>query len=183
MRKLLVVLAVLVALPVLAVLVAIVWPQVLPPTVPSPWAPLSAHPLRGGAYWVRGGVSNTGFIVGKGGVIIIDAQFFSLTAKRELAAIADITPDPVNAIIITHSDPDHVNGLPVFPRGLPIIAHENTRSDMLAALANHQTRWISRPSPAMKDYLPTQLVRDRFDLDIDGVHLVLLHFDKRRLFR
>jgi glyoxylase-like metal-dependent hydrolase (beta-lactamase superfamily II) len=176
MRKLLIVLVILVAMPILAALVAVVFPQLLPPTVPNPWAALSVHPLRGGAYWVQGGVSNTGFIVGNSGVIVIDAQFFSLAAKHELQAIASITPEPVNAIIITHSDPDHVNALPVFPRGLPIIAHANTRTDMLAALANHQTRWISRPSPAMKDYLPTQLVRDRSELDIDGVHLVLLHF-------
>ena len=175
-RKLLISIGAIIALLVAAMLVVMFFPQLLPSSVPNPWAQLSVNPLRGGAYWVQGGVSNTGFIIGDKGVIVIDAQFFTVTAQHELQQIAKLTPLPVNAVILTHSDPDHVNSLPEFPRATAIFAHENTRSDMQVALSDPQIRWISRPSPEMKNYLPTQLVRDRQELDMDGVHLVLLHF-------
>src|ERR1700733_6275993 len=67
---------------------------------PSPDAPLTVTALRGGAYWVRGGISNTGFIIGDKGVIVIDAQMFAVTAKNEQAQIAKLTSLPVNEIII-----------------------------------------------------------------------------------
>jgi glyoxylase-like metal-dependent hydrolase (beta-lactamase superfamily II) len=175
-RKVLIALGSIFALLAAALLVVIFFPQVLPPSVPNPWAALAVKPLRGGAYWVQGGISNTGFIIGDKGVIVIDAQFFAVTAQHELQQLAKLTSLPVNAIILTHSDPDHVNSLPAFPRGTPIFAHENTKADMLAALSDPHIRWISRPTPEMKNYLPTQLVRDRLELDVDGVHLVLLHF-------
>jgi glyoxylase-like metal-dependent hydrolase (beta-lactamase superfamily II) len=175
-RKLLILISVIIALLATAVLVVIVRPQVLPAAVPNPWAKLTINPLRGGAYWVHGGISNTGLIVGDQGVIIIDAQFFTVAAQHELQQIAKLTPLPVNAIILTHSDPDHVNSLPAFPRGTPIYAHENTKADMQAALNDPDIRWISRPSQAMRDYLPTQPVHDRLEQHIDGVQLVLLHF-------
>ena len=41
--------------------------------------PLKVMPLKGGAYWTSGGAgANTGFIVGSGGVIVIDAKGQSL---------------------------------------------------------------------------------------------------------
>lgn len=141
---------------------------------PNPNAPLTAVPLRAGAYWVKGGVSNTGFVVGDKGVVVIDAQMFGVAARNAQAEIAKVTPNPVNAIIITHSDPDHINGLPGYPAGVEVIAHANTRSDMLAALADpHPT--FTAPPKALKDYLPTRIVGDRTTLTLDGVRLVLIH--------
>ena len=63
-----------------------------------------------------------------------------------LAEIRKVTPEPVTTIILTHSDGDHVNGLPGFPKGLTIVAHENVKRDMEKAAAD---------LPALKDYLPT----------------------------
>ena len=78
----------------------------------APTVPLVIENLGGGAYSVAGGISNTGFVVGKTSVIAIDPQMFVDTAKREMAEIAKITDKPVNTVIVTHSHPDHVNGLP-----------------------------------------------------------------------
>jgi glyoxylase-like metal-dependent hydrolase (beta-lactamase superfamily II) len=153
-----------------------VWPQFLPDTFPNPWARLVIEPLRGGVYWVRGGVSNTGFVIGDRGVVVIDPQMFPVTAKKLLRDIERLTSQPIAAIILTHSDPDHVNGLPGYPRGTTVIAHANTRADMLAALTSQQTRWISRPSAAVKDYLPSRLVTGREELELAAVRLVLLNF-------
>jgi len=52
------------------------------------------------------------------------------SSKAVLAEIRKLTPNPVEDIVLTHSDGDHVNGLSAFPKGLPILAHTNTRRDM-----------------------------------------------------
>jgi glyoxylase-like metal-dependent hydrolase (beta-lactamase superfamily II) len=135
---------------------------------------LSVMPLRGGVYWVSGGVSNTGFIVGDKGVVLVDPQMFEATARKELAEIARITPKPVDQIIVTHSDPDHINGLPAYAPGTPIIAHENARAEMLMALADPRYNGAP-PSPALKDHLPTRTLRHTEALVLDGVRVTLLH--------
>jgi glyoxylase-like metal-dependent hydrolase (beta-lactamase superfamily II) len=142
--------------------------------LPSPDAPLSIMSLRGGVYWVSGGVSNTGFIVGDKGVIAIDPQMFVVTARNELAEIAKITPKPVNEIILTHSDPDHINGLPGFPRGIDIIAHENAKRDMTGVVADPASNGTP-PPPDIQYYLPTRTISRTETMTLDGVRLVLMH--------
>jgi glyoxylase-like metal-dependent hydrolase (beta-lactamase superfamily II) len=121
--------------------------------LPSPDVRLSVNALSGGAYWVGGGVSNAGFVIGKNGVIAIDAQYFAITAKNELAEIAKITPEPVSVVILTHSDPDHINGLPAFPIGAEVIAQQNARSEMIEALADPHPNF-TKPPAELKDHLP-----------------------------
>ena len=84
--------------------------------------------------------------------------------------IAKITPKPVTHVILTHSDPDHVNGLVGFPKGLTIIAQENCKKEMEDSLNGPQAQ------AALRDYLPTQVVTKNEDVTIDGVHLRLLHY-------
>src|SRR5436853_3728659 len=78
--------------------------------------PLSVKPLNGGVYWTQGGAGgNTGIIVGKDGVIVIDAKTTPASAKEMLAEVAKITPKPVNTVSVTVSDGEQVNGLADFP--------------------------------------------------------------------
>ena len=91
-----------------------------------------------------------GFVVGKTSVIAIDAQFYEKTAANALAAIRKVTPKPVRYVVLTHSDPDHVNGLPSFPAGVEVIAHPRTKVDMLAALDG----WKINPSAPPPAYPP-----------------------------
>ena len=142
--------------------------------MPDPDVALSLHALPGGTYWVGGGVSNTGFVIGDKGVIAIDAQYFAITAKNELSEIARITPKPVNVIILTHSDPDHINGLPAFPAGAEIIAQENAKAEMVQALADLHPAF-TKPPAELKDYLPTHTVKNREDLSLDGIRVILIH--------
>jgi glyoxylase-like metal-dependent hydrolase (beta-lactamase superfamily II) len=123
---------------------------------------------------VGGGLANTGFIVGDTGVIIIDAQMFPATAKKVLHEISAITPKPLTTIILTHSDPDHVNALPAYPLGLDIIAHENTSLDMQAALDDPELTTIPTPD-GLKHYFPTKTVDSRDSLVVDGIQLELIH--------
>ncbi|MGV7243365.1 MBL fold metallo-hydrolase [Caballeronia sp. M23-90] len=127
-------------------------------TVYSAIKPLKVEPVRDDVYYVTGGFSNSGFVVGDTGVIVIDAQMFEPAANKVLKAIAGITPLPVNTMILTHSDPDHVNALPAYPRGMQVIAQDNTRAEMQAALDNPNENKTPTP-PGLKDYLPTKNVK------------------------
>jgi glyoxylase-like metal-dependent hydrolase (beta-lactamase superfamily II) len=135
---------------------------------------LSVKPLRGGVYWVTGGISNTGFVIGDTGVVVIDAQMFLPTAKAELEEIAKITPKPVNAIILTHSDPDHINGLPAYPRGMDIIAQENAKAEIQQVVEDPNSNGFPPPAD-IKNYLPTRTVRDTDSMVLNGVSVVLIH--------
>ena len=137
-------------------------------------ATLSVKPLGDDAYWVSGGIDNTGFIIGKTGVIAIDAQMFEPTAKKQLEEIARITAKPVKTIILTHSDPDHINGLPAFPRGLEIIAQENAKTEMQALAKDLHSNGFP-PGAEITNYLPTRTVKDSETTELDGVPVVLIH--------
>ncbi len=138
------------------------------PQGPPP-EPFSVNHIRNGVYWTRGGAGgNTGFVVGKEGVIVFDAKMTADSAREMLAAIAKITPKPVTHVILSHSDGDHVNGLAGFPKGVTIIAQENCKKEMEAS-KNSQM-------PAPQDYLPTQTFDKELDLTIDGVKVQLRHW-------
>jgi cyclase len=134
-----------------------------------PPEPFSVHLIKDGVYWTRGGAgANTGFVVGKDGVIVFDSKMTPDSTKEMLAAISKITPKPVTHVILSHSDADHVNGLSGFPKGVTIIAQENCKKEMEASK--------SSPMPAPQDYLPTQTVGKELDTTIDGVRVQLRHW-------
>jgi glyoxylase-like metal-dependent hydrolase (beta-lactamase superfamily II) len=136
--------------------------------------PISVMPLRGGAFWVSGGVSTAGFVIGDKGVVAIDAQTFVPVAIRERAEIAKLTPKPVNVMILTHSDPDHINGLPGWPRGMEIIAQVNAKREMELAVTDPRSNGLP-PPPEIKDYMPTRTIDGTERMTLDGVPMVLIH--------
>jgi cyclase len=137
---------------------------------PAP-APFTPHQLKPNVYWIEGGGGNSGVIIGDKGVIVVDAKTTAAGGKELLDDIARITPKPVTAVILTHSDGDHVNGLASFPAGVKVIAHENNKKEQEAALAAG-----GRGAPP-KDHLPTQVVtKNKESMKIDGVKFELLHW-------
>ena len=134
------------------------------------FAPIQTHALNGGVYWIEGGVgSNSGVVIGKDGVIVIDAKQTPESGKAVMAEVAKLTPKPVTHVIITHSNLDHVDGLPGFPKGLTIIAQENCKQQMEHPRNNPQNIDLS-------GYIPTKTVAKKESMTIDGVRFQLLHF-------
>ncbi len=118
-----------------------------------------------------GSGGNSTIIIGKTGVIVVDAKQTEAGAKDLLAEIAKITPKPVTTAIITHSDGDHLNGLVAFPAGVKIIAHENNKKEQQAAISSG-----ARGAPPA-DRLPNQVTtKTKETMTIDGVKLELYHF-------
>jgi len=137
---------------------------------PAP-APFVTHQLKPNVYWIEGGGGNSGVIVGDKSVIVIDAKTSAAGGKELLEDIAKITPKPVTAVIETHSDSDHINGLVSFPAGITIIAHENNKKEQDIAFAAG-----GRGGPP-EGYLPNQLVsKSKESLKIAGVKVELFHW-------
>ena len=57
-----------------------------------------------------GNIVNTGFIVGKDGIVVIDSGPSRLYAEQQLAAIGRLSALPVVRVYITHAHPDHFLG-------------------------------------------------------------------------
>lgn len=142
-----------------------------PQTKPAPQAPepMTFREVAKDLYLVKGGAgANTAFFVTpKQGVIVIDAKMTPEAAAEMLGGIAKVTSQPVRTIILTHSDGDHVNGLPGFPKGLEILAHENVKRDMEKAAAE---------MPALEDHLPTRTYSSGASLAGLGYKIDLRHF-------
>jgi glyoxylase-like metal-dependent hydrolase (beta-lactamase superfamily II) len=156
---------------VLAGSVASVSAQQAPAAAPAapPPAPVTSQLLSGDVYLLSGGVgSNTGAIVGKDGVIIVDTKTTADSGQQILATVAKITPKPVTTAIVTHSDGDHVNGLAAFPKGLTIISQTNCKTEM------EKSQGSAMPAPA--DHMPTKLIDTDEKVTINGVRLELLHW-------
>lgn len=137
---------------------------------------LKILPIRQGAYWVQGGRANTGFIIGKTGVIVIDAQMTADTVNQELAAIGKLTGEPVSTLIITHADPDHVGGAAWYPASANIIEQENASSEVIAAATDPGAGPVLGPMyKKLLDHPPARTIGAREDITIDGVRMTLIH--------
>ena len=144
--------------------------QQAPAQQPAP-VTLQVHQLSPTMYWVQGGGGNSGVIVGEHGVIVVDTKVRPELGKQLLDDIAQLTTKPITTVIVTHSHIDHVGGLPSFPEGVTVIAHENAIKELRANLAKGGP---GAPSPKS---IPNQAVDNaKEDLTIDGIKLELLHW-------
>jgi glyoxylase-like metal-dependent hydrolase (beta-lactamase superfamily II) len=148
-----------------------------PQAKPAPQAPepMTVQAVAKDLYLVKGGAGANAafFVTPKQGVVVVDAKMTPEAAAEMLAEIAKVTPQPVRTLILTHSDGDHINGLPGFPKGLLIFAHENVKRDIEKAATE---------MPALKDFLPTKTYASGTDLigwgyDIDMRHFGPAHTD------
>jgi cyclase len=157
-------------------LAVVVWAGLVTSAVaqqaPAAPPPITMKMLKPDVWAAVGGAGgNSTIIIGKTGVIVVDAKQTEAGAKDLLAQIAKITPKPVTTAIITHSDGDHVNGLVAFPAGIKIIAHENNKKEQQTALSAG-----GRGAPPA-DRLPNQVTtKIKEKVTIDGVKLELYHF-------
>jgi glyoxylase-like metal-dependent hydrolase (beta-lactamase superfamily II) len=117
------------------------------PAPAPPPAPFVTHQLGPNLYWIAGGGGNSGVIVGKKGVIVIDAKTTLAGGKELLDDIAKITSKPVTTVIETHSDSDHIIGVSAFPKGIAIIATESTKEGRRSRSRRRPERPSGRLSP------------------------------------
>lgn len=91
---------------------------------------VKAEKLGDTTWMLTGAGGNIGLSVGEDAVFVIDDQFAPLVPKIK-AAIAKITPKPVQFVMNTHFHFDHTGGNEAFGKdGAWIVAHDNVRKRM-----------------------------------------------------
>ena len=143
--------------------------QAAPPARPNIFQPepMTVEPIGGGLYFAKAGTgANSVFYVGNKSVTVIDVKMTAESARELQDKIAKVTDKPVATIILTHSDLDHVNGLIGFPRGLTIIASENTKKEMVEAFADEKMA-------EYRPYLPNRTFTGTMTFDAGGEVLTL----------
>ena len=69
---------------------------------------------------------NAGFIIGDGGVLIVDTFFTPVAVEELIGEIGKLTAHPIKYAVNTHYHLDHTGGNQVLAaRNVPIIAHDN----------------------------------------------------------
>jgi cyclase len=79
-----------------------------------------------GTWWIN----NAGFLVGRRGVVSVDACATERRTRAYLEAISSVSSRPVRTLINTHHHGDHTFGNYLFG-GATIVAHEATRAGVL----------------------------------------------------
>ena len=115
---------------------------------------ITSEKIADNIYIVKGGVANTGFIVGAKEVAAIDAEMTADQAKKMIDEIRKVTSQPLTKLILTHSDGDHINGLAGFPQGLDIISSVQAKNEMAEAFKAPNAQ-------ALQPYLPTKIFADK----------------------
>lgn len=82
-----------------------------------------------GSWWIN----NTGFMVGRRGVVSVDACSTERRTKDYLAAIERVSAGPVHTLVNTHHHGDHTHGNHFF-EAATIVAHEQCRQEVLESV-------------------------------------------------
>ncbi len=131
--------------------------------------PLVVSKLKDNVYFARGGVGrnvpNVGFVVGPTGVIVVDNKNSIDAEKAVLAEIAKVTPNPVIANIVLHTE--HESGIAALPAGVTIIANQD---------AKHRLETSTERDRIPPAYFPNKWVGKDETMTLAGIRVRLLHF-------
>jgi glyoxylase-like metal-dependent hydrolase (beta-lactamase superfamily II) len=169
-------------IPLLLTMVTQAW---LPPDVLAQGrrfeGPLETVPLRDNlSMLVMEPAGNILVSAGEDGVMLIDDQFAPMT-PRIVAAIGELSDQPIRYLFNTHWHGDHTGGNGNFgAEGVVIVAHDNVR----ARLTTEQFHLVfkARSAPRSPEHLPVVTFSDTmtfyFNADVvDVVHVPVAHTD------
>lgn len=125
---------------------------------------IKATQLSDRVYMLTGMGGNIGVYVGEDGVVMVDAQYKGL-ADKIMAAIAELSDQPIKSLINTHFHSDHTgNNAPFARKGVRVIAHENVKTRLAANEKFDQ------------DGLPTVTFDNRLEVASGAASLKLQHY-------
>ena len=125
-----------------------------------------------------GDVSNTGFIIGREGVAVIDTGGSAKLGAELLKAIRSRTDLPIKYVINTHMHPDHVFGNAAFLDEKPTFVGHHKLPRALGARADRYLKINEEllgheAFEGTKIIPPALLVENKLELDLGGRTLVL----------
>lgn len=126
----------------------------------------------------RGYMNNNLVVIGREGVILVDAGSHKAAAEHILAAVRTITAKPVTHVLITHEHADHHLGLAAFP-GAKVISTEACAKG-IRSKGQGMVNWMkSRTGLSLDGTHPVtpQVVigpKSRQPMELEGVRLELI---------
>jgi quinoprotein relay system zinc metallohydrolase 2 len=126
----------------------------------------------------EGDVSNSGFIIGRDAVAVVDTGGSEHVGERLHAAIRAVTALPIRYVINTHMHPDHVLGNAAFEADQPVFVGHAKLARGLGARAERYLSINKELAGAAafagtKIVLPTMAISEPTTLDLGGREIVL----------
>ena len=120
-------------------------------------------------------LNNTGAIVGRSGVLLIDTTSTEARNRALLAAVGERTGGlPVRAAINTHHHGDHTYGNCLLPAGIPIVAHHRCRDEVLRAGLVAQALFPTADYGGIEVTPPTLTFERTLSLHVDQTRVELV---------
>jgi cyclase len=118
-------------------------------------------------------LNNTGFLVGREGVVSIDTTSTERRTREYLAAIARVTDRPVRTLINTHHHGDHTHGNCLLPLAT-IIGHPRCRDEILGTpFPPPAGVWSAVDWGALRPTPPFVTFDDRLSVWVDDLRVEL----------
>ena len=136
---------------------------------PRPTLP-DAEKVKDNLYVIMGSTPGSAFTGGNVGVFVTDTGVVVVDTKNPgygpdlLARIKKVTDKPVMAIINTHTHGDHTGSNEGFPASVEIIAHENTKANMMKMPAFKDDKAQFLPKRTFTDKMSVGTGKNRIDL-------------------
>ena len=112
------------------------------------------------------GGGNVAASIGDDGILLVDDMYAAMGPKL-LAALKNVSAEPVKIVLNTHFHGDHIQGNKNFERSAVIVAQENVRKRLIAN---------NKESAPTLDILPTVTFADRLTINFNGEEVQMTHF-------
>ena len=133
---------------------------------------ITSEDLGNGIHVLFGQGGNIGVSAGPDGTLLVDDQYAPLTDKI-LAAVSDITDQPVRFVVNTHWHGDHTGGNENLGKaGAVVVAHENVRRRMNP---EEFQNLVGRSEQAAPEALPVVTFDDGVTLNWNGLRIEADH--------
>ena len=114
-------------------------------------------------YMITGGGGNTAAFITDAGVVLVDTKLANW-GQAILDKVKTVTSRPVTTIINTHTHGDHNGSNEFFGTTVEIVAHENTKANMLKMDTFKGDKSVFLPKKSYKDKLTIGKGKEEIDL-------------------
>ncbi len=137
--------------------------------------PVEFKKISGGLFEILGGQGARGGVyIGDNAVLVIDAKMSQKSVEEVIQGIRRMTDKPIQYLVNTHSDGDHVQGNRYFPKTVTFIAHENCRKDFFRPdRRGNPSQWNQ---PEFSPFVPALTFRDKMTLHLGSKKVELWYF-------
>ena len=131
------------------------------------------------APWNEGRVANIAFVVGPRGVVVVDSGVSAAHGEAAIAAVTEVTPQPIRLLVLTHAGQEAVFGAAAFQaRGIPVLMHRSGAERMAArcdgCLRGLRDMLGDEAMAATRVVVPDRVVEGGGPLDVIGRPLRLI---------